>query len=152
MLSINAYASPPTAIQMQLMQNRVIKGANVEPLVVSVCDALMDMKVTARCNGVTRLGYINKYSNNALDLKKAIDSATFEFIAISTVNCGRQPCDQTATIKLNRLDDKSFKINIKIIDGQKANSDTEAYKKYFDAIGNSLFLNKAGVELGAISE
>ena len=149
---MHAYASSPTAIEIQMMQNRVIKSTNAEVLVVSICDAIMDMNIMARCFGVNTLGYMNKNSTSVANLKKSIDEATFQFIAVSSVGCGRTPCQQVATINLNKVDDKSFKLNIKIIDGQQANFDVATYKKYFDAIGNSLFLNKAGVELGVLSE
>lgn len=152
MFSMNAYASSPTAIEIQMMQNRVIKSTNAEVLVVSICDAIMDMNIMARCFGATTLGYMNKNSTSTANRKKLIDEATFQFYAVSSVSCGRSLCQQVATINLNKVDEKSFKLNIKIIDGQQPNFDVSTYKKYFDAIGNSLFLNKTGVELGALSE
>lgn len=151
-IASSSYASGLTAIQIQMVQNRVIKIANTELLMLSVCDALMDMQTQARCQGVTTWGAINYHKNINPNYKKMLDETTYQFIAVSMNMCGRQSCQEVATMNLTKLDDMRYKINIKVVQGSQPNFDADVYKKYFDAIGNSLFLNKAGVELGSLSE
>jgi hypothetical protein len=150
--SINAYASPPTVIQIQMMQNRIIKTTNVDTLAVSICDAIMDLKEGAQCQGVDQAGFIRKYSKNEIEYEQNLRSQGLMFAAYSKTKCGKLSCDRSATINLTKHDEKSFKINIKIRDGGQSNFDPTIHKKYFDSIGNSLFLNKAGVELGMLNE
>jgi hypothetical protein len=151
-LSINAYASPPTVIQIQMMQNRVIKTTNVDALATSICDAIMDLKEGAQCMGVSQVAYTRKFTKTESDFNAKIGEHALMFAAYSKTKCGKLPCDSIATINLTKHDEKSFKINIKISDGGQANFDPATHKKYFDSIGNSLFLNKAGVELGMLNE
>jgi hypothetical protein len=148
----SSYANSQTSLQIQMMQNRVVKTDNAEILMVSICDALMDMKSMARCFGVNAWGGINYHKNINPNYKKALDETIYQFISISSVVCGGARCQQITTIDLTKADEKRYKINIKVVEGAQVKFDNDVYKKYFDAIGNSLFLNKAGVELGALSE
>jgi hypothetical protein len=152
LLSANGYASQPTVIEIQMMQNRVIKTTNVDTLVVSICDAIMDLKEGAQCMGVSQVGFIRKFTKTENDFHEKISAHPLMFAAYSKTKCGKLACDSIATINLTKHDEKSFKINIKISNGGQANFDPAIHKKYFDSIGNSLFLNKAGVELGMLNE
>jgi hypothetical protein len=151
LLSTNTHADNLSSLQIKMAQNRVIKSTNVKVVLISVCDALMDLGQFAGCNGINTWDQINS-GIVGLDLKKLLDEAQYVFGSTYGVTCGKNLCTETVQIRVTKINSDTFKVNIKITSSRKGEFDSDSYRRYFEAIGNSLFLNKTGVQLGELSE
>lgn len=151
LMSSNVNADSLTSLQIQMMQNRVIKSTNSQIIIFSVCNALFDVGYLSSCNGVNTWNLISS-GKLGPDIKKLHDESQYDFDSTFFYKCGWSTCVDQARIRVIKHDTDSFKINIKISTNNKITLEPDLYKKYFDAIGNSLFISKTGIQLGAVSE
>jgi hypothetical protein len=138
----------PTMLEHQLLQNRVVRTSNPEKLILGISEAFFDLNLSSVGVSTTLYpAYLESFKKGEEEIDYTGSTAR-----CSSSNSG-DDCGEGIKLELSHMKDDKYLIKLTVSGGTgtggNENFDKEVYRRYFEAISKSLFLEKADLELAA---